>query len=134
MKFLDRLFKSKTSEPPKAPKPSEPAVTDQQIIDAMDPWTLACASGAENGSLGVHMSLDFWLSQSRENWLPAVKKVTGVSAGRIERVLRDYVSKHNGAPYSVTLAMEERRRRLAPSCVIGPGETKTFSFELKTAQ
>lgn len=116
MRFLSRLF--------------GPTVTDAEIIDAMDPWTLACASGAENGSLGVRMGFDWWLSCSRKNWVPQVTQKTGVSARRIESVLRGFVSRNSHKPYQVVLREEEQRRGQRPSAVLGPGESMTVTLNV----
>ena len=62
-----------------------------EIIAAMDPWMLACAVGAENGSIGRRMGFDMWLRLSRKNWMPEVCMKTGASELIIEATMREFV-------------------------------------------
>ena len=76
-----------------------PAVSDDEILTAMDPWTLACAVGAENGTIGVRMGFEWWLGSAQKNFAPEVAAKLGVSEGRIVRVLRGYVEANQNRHY-----------------------------------
>ena len=103
-------------------------VTDEQIITAIDPWTLACAVGAENGSIGVRMGFKHWLGRSRDNWMPAVKKkCPGASQRRIENVLRQFVRTHCDKSYGLVMQEQETIRGQEHGLVIGPGESVTMT-------
>lgn len=98
-------------------------IDDKTILDAMDPWILACAVGADTSQLGVPMTFDSWLARSRGNWMPRVASKTGAGERRIENALRAFVSKHRGHPYRVILAKLSEDRGLRAPVVVEPGQT-----------
>lgn len=101
--------------------------TDEEVIAAMDPWTLACAAGCQNGSLGMRMALDYWLRLSVANWFPELQqKLPGLQQDRAIMALREFVAANAHKPYQRVLTEVEAARGAAPSVVIGPGESVTL--------
>lgn len=107
--------------------PVQPAT----IISTMDPWTLACAVGADNGTIGTTIGFDMWLRLSRKNWMPQVQQKTRASEAEIEFALRHFVRANAAKNYRVVLREEESRRGQAPTPVLGPGESMTITVPLE---
>jgi hypothetical protein len=108
---------------------SPPVLTNEQIIDAMEPWTLACAVGAENGTIGSCMGYDMWLQVSAVNWLPATQsKLNGASVRAIKNALRAFVTENFNKNYMVVLREQEQKRGMNPAPVLGPGESMTITI------
>lgn len=105
-----------------------PSIPDDQIIAAMDPWTLACAVGAENGTVGVHIGFETWLLLSRGNWMAAVVTSTGAAESRIEAALLAFVSANKAQHMNSVLREQETKRGLPHVPVLGPGESMTVSI------
>jgi len=106
--------------------------SDDAIIAALDPWTLACAVGADNGTVGGrYMGFDLWLDLSKQNWLPEAKERLGFLTGtRIIAALRSYVAANRHLHMSAVMAMEQQKRGQHPSPVLGPGESMTIEVPL----
>lgn len=107
-----------------------PSVHPDDIISAMDPWMLACAVGAENGSIGTSIGFDMWFRLSKENWMPEVVRTSGASERQIEGALRAFVARNSSKNYQTVLRNEEAIRGRAPSPILGPGESMTVSVPL----
>lgn len=110
------------------------APTDRDILAAFEPWTLACAVGAENGTVGTSMGFEMWFQCSRKNWLPKVRGFVNASDTRIKSVLQTFVSANVHKDYRAVLREEEAKRGIRPSCVLGPGESMTVTVPLKIGE
>lgn len=132
MSILD-WFKTRSRKP--MPAPDKPAVsrpTDRDILAAFDAWTLACAVGSENGTIGLsYGGLDTWLRLSKPNWMPKVQGACPLaSVQEIEATLRRFVQTNKAKNYQMVLREQESARGLRPSCVLGPGESMTLTVPL----
>lgn len=105
-----------------------PPPRDEKIIRAIEPWMLACAVGAENGTTGSICGFDMWFRISRENWVQRVKARTGASEKQIEKTIRAFVAANKSRHYQEVLEQYEAERGSKPSMVIGPGESKTVTM------
>jgi hypothetical protein len=101
--------------------------TNEEIIARLEPWVLACAVGAANGSIygkiGApgRLNLNLWLlCVNRSDWN------TGVSEAKTEAALRRYVSLHRHQHMNDVLHEEETRRGMKHSVTLGPGESMTI--------
>lgn len=107
--------------------------TDNEIAAKLEPWTLACAVGAANGTIygpgqGGMLTLDLWLHcVQRKKW----QSLTGVSDARTEKAIRSYVKLHRHQHMNDVLREEEARRGITPSVVLGPGESMTVTASIK---
>lgn len=120
------FFKRSASSPPPVPPASA-----EQIIGAFDPWTLACAVGATNGTVGVCIGYNAWLSLSRKNWMPQVKeKLHGIAEDTITGALLQYVLANSHRDHKSIFSDECEKRGHHPQPVIGPGETITIRLGL----
>ncbi len=96
-----------------------------EILSAFDPWTLACAVGVENGTIGSSVGFESWLRTSRKNWMPRVKeRLPNCRRSVIETALRGFVKENSHKPYDVVLAEEDEKRGNSPSVVLPPGESR----------
>jgi hypothetical protein len=84
-----------------------------EIIATIDPWTLASAVGAENGSIGIAIGFDSWLHLSRKNWMPQLQKTISASDAAIERALRQFVRENRARNYLSVLRAEQAKRASA---------------------
>lgn len=101
--------------------------SDERIIAAVDPWMLACAVGAENGTVGIRIGFDSWFRSSSRNWLSAAAKDSGASEQQIRSALRRFVRRNLKRHMNEVLDAECRRRGLAAPIVLGPGEEVTIT-------
>ena len=125
---------NRTGTPRKA---ENPAPSDETIISAMDSWTLACAVGSENGSIGVRYGLDLWLDMSRKNWLPKLRpKLPAATDAQIESALRRFVEKNTIKDFRVVLKEQDEKRGKSYSepLMIGAGETVEVSVGFDAEQ
>lgn len=104
------------------------SVPRERIIGAMKPWTLCCAVGAENGSIGSTIGFDMWLRLSKKNWMLAVEKCSGASERQIEAALRTFVAANKHKNCNMVLNEVTEQRGLAKSVVLGPGESMTVTL------
>lgn len=126
--LLDWLFGRVSPAVPVAPTaPAPPEPSERDILAAFKPWTLACAVGAENGSIGTSMGFETWLRISQENWIDEVSAKSLARPPAVADVLRRYVHEHRAEPYTAVLRNEERKRGLREACVLGPGESMQIS-------
>lgn len=106
----------------------------EEITSKLEPWTLACAVGASNGTIYASgqrglLNLKTWLRLvNRDGW----QHLTGASMGRIDAAIRVYVRANQHKHMNAVLREEEQRRGLQPSITIGPGES--VRFEIKGAR
>lgn len=105
-------------------------VPSERVIAAMDPWTLACAVGAENGSGGMAIGFDMWFRLSRKNWLPELVAKTCAAPSIIESALRGFVSANRHRDMMEVMREQEAARGLPSAPVLGPGESMTISVAL----
>lgn len=99
---------------------------DDEIILKLDPWLLACAVGAMNGSMygavgtrGI-MDFDVWiLLVNKDKW----RKRTGKPDVVVEQVLRRYAEAHRSEPMEFVLRGEEKKRGKIPSIMLRSGES-----------
>ena len=86
--------------------------TTAEITAKLDPWLLACAVGAKNGSIygpirsrGL-ITFDTWLSVvNRDKW-----QDIGFTVAAIEKALRAYAVEHSSLDIEAVLKMEQTRR------------------------
>lgn len=104
-------------------------VPNQTIIDAIDPWVLACAVGAKNGTIGFK-GYSYWFHRSWPSWGPDVCAKTGAWPYQVRRALRWFVAWRPMTPYDVVLRQVERERGLPESNVIAPGGTMDIVIEI----
>lgn len=106
---------------------------NNDIIAKLNPWLLACAVGAMNGSIygavGASGLMDF------DSWLRLVRRddwqaLTGVPDSVTEQALRSFAVANKHRHMAEVCADEERRRGLQPAPILGPGESMTVSFPL----
>lgn len=95
----------------------------EKIIAAMDPWTLACAVGAENGSIGTSMGFDMWFEIAAKNFAPKVMTKTNSSFNAVKKALRAYVDANQHLDYAIVLKTVTAARNLPQAVVLGPGES-----------
>jgi len=105
--------------------------THDEIIAAFDPWTLACAVGAANGTIGVSMGFEWWLTLAEPNFIDKV--LNRVKATREEAVgaLRTYVKANVAYNYETILRREETKRGLPSAPVLGPGESMVIKIPVE---
>jgi hypothetical protein len=108
----------------------QPAVPDEQIIGAIDPWMLACGAASENGSLGARIPWDSWYRLSVGSWMPKVQAVTGASEPAIKAAFERYRDENCHLHYQSIMRREEASRGMKPSVVLGPGESITVEIPL----
>lgn len=104
---------------------------ETDITSFFTPWTLACAVGAENGTIGVQIGFERWCSLSRKNWLPEIQKKTGLSSSRIMGALSAYVCENQHLNYKEVLNRESDKRGEPRHTTIGAGETLTVGASFK---
>lgn len=115
-KLLEKLFKT---------------VSHQEIIDAIDPWILSCAVGAAtNQWQASRLNLELWITLSKRNWVPEVRRKTGASESRILEAIRNYVTQNKHRNYKEIHATESERRELKHGPILGPGESMTISVNI----
>lgn len=66
------------------------AIGDEQIIAAIDAWTLRCAVTAENGTNGMAISFDDWFRRSAQNWVHEVVETTGADQRMIRAAIHKF--------------------------------------------
>lgn len=126
-----KLFKWFKSSPKEIFTTIAVAATDEQIIMAMDPWTLACATGAENGTVeGLSCGFDMWLSLSKKNWMPKVLSTIKCTDRGVESALRRFVARNVAKHYRQVLSEQTALRGQPSPLVLGPGESGTMSIGL----
>jgi hypothetical protein len=108
---------------PKAATGWDAMMLDQSIIDAFEPWSLACAVGCDNGTIGALYGFEMWRRQSQPNWMPEVKQRVDdkVSEEQIIRVLEYFVACNRVKHWRVVFAEENERRGIPDPIVIEPG-------------
>lgn len=105
---------------------SKPSYSDDEILRAFEPWTLACAVGSENGSLGARMGYQYWLSRSQPNWMPGIRaRLHGVRERRVLEALEGFVRANIGRDYRDVLEAESAARGEIAGAILGPGESTT---------
>lgn len=96
----------------------EPA-SSEEIIRAFDPWTLACAVGAKNGTVGSPMGYEMWRKLSEPNWMPKARARCGASERAIGAALKEFVSANEHLDMIDVLRAEQKKRGLPISRVAG---------------
>lgn len=81
--------------------PFAKSVPAPDIIAAMEPWTLCCAVGAKNGTIGSAIGFDMWLHLSRKNWMPKIVAKTGATERAIESALTAFVEANQDKSYRI---------------------------------
>jgi hypothetical protein len=106
--------------------------SDGEIIGRLNPWVLACAVGAANGSIYGKIGASSILNLN--SWLLCVNRSgwnTGVSKAETEAALRRYVSLHLHQHMNDVLMEEETQRGMKPSVILGPGESMTIKVPIR---
>jgi hypothetical protein len=85
-------------------------VSDEHIINSIDPWTLACAVGAENGTGGRRYGFNMWYRHLHKDQLLQVSATLGVTERRIKKVLKRFATQNNGQHMNSVL-QELRQKR-----------------------
>ena len=85
-------------------------VSDERIINAIDPWTLACAVGAVNGTAGRRYGFNMWYRHLHKDQLVQVSVALGVTERRIKKVLEQFATQNNGQHMNSVL-QELRQKR-----------------------
>jgi hypothetical protein len=85
-------------------------VSDERIINAIDPWTLACAVGAVNGTAGRRYGFNMWYRHLHKDQLVQVSAALGVTERRIKKVLKQFATQNNGQHMNSVL-QELRQKR-----------------------
>lgn len=109
-------------------------ITDEEILNKLDSWTLSCAVGAENGSIygavGSRGAIDL------ERWLRLVNTekwdslTGGIGHSRVRSALRNFAKANSSRHMNEVDADENRQRNLAPSLILGPGESITLECSI----
>jgi hypothetical protein len=104
------------------------SLDEDRIICTCDPWTLACAVGAVNGTNGLAIDYDHWFKLSQSNWLPEIQHQTGASVAEIRTAVHNFAkaNKHlhlHNALHSICAA-----RGLPSPIALTPGESATLQF------
>src|ERR1700730_12671741 len=92
------------------------ARTQDQIIAAIDPWVLACAVGALNGScyatVGSQRMINFdnRLRMIQKHWLPRITEFTGTSDGQVINALKAFTEKNRHMDMCEVLVEVQRSR------------------------
>lgn len=131
-RFFRDLFPTDIPQSAAPHKPSEPESPRlDEVTSKLEPWVLACAVGAMNGSIygavGARGLMDFdtWLSLvRRDDW----KALTGVADSITERALRAFATANQHRHMNEVCRDEEIKRGLKPAPILGPGESMTVSF------
>lgn len=105
---------------------SSPA--EQDIIAAIDPWILACAVGAQNGSTGSSMGYSYWFDESKKNWLVNTMFKTKATEGEVRAALTRYVLLQGAKHYKLVFEEENRIRGTVPELILGPNEAVTITM------
>ena len=112
--------------------PTPPAVTDEQILQAISSWMLACAVGALNGSSGWRYGYNSWFDCCRNTWVLGVCATMKVTPGRVQNALLHYATQHQSEHYTDTLRRENQMRGEKTAMVLGPGESATRNLTLRS--
>ncbi len=118
---------------PTVTAPMEP--THEEILLRLNnPWLLACAVGAMNGSIyggvgsrGV-INFDSWLRLVRRNdW----RNLTGVDDTLTEDALRSFATANKSRHMNEVLHEQETKCNISPSVTLGPGESISVTVPLR---
>jgi hypothetical protein len=110
--------------------------SDAEIIAALDSWALACATGANNGTMGAPGStfsrphFDLWWMCAEENIVLDCQKKISVTSSQIKQALKNYAVHNASKTLKQVMAEQEKLRGLPPSLVLGPGESASFSVNI----
>lgn len=84
------------------------------IIGAFDPWTLACATAAQNRTNNMWFGFDSWLRISEKNWMPEMRaRIPAVSERKINDALRRFVESQKDKDLYQVMEEVQTQRGLA---------------------
>lgn len=98
----------------------KPAITDAEIMAAVDPWMRFCAVSAYNGTLSTsgNMTFKLWLSCCQDTWVGEVAAKVGVSLSRVNNATRKFAK-----------ANADREEELEQE--LRPGESMTIPIHVR---
>lgn len=104
----------------------EPCRSENRIVAACDPWTLACAIGAVNGTNGMAANFDSWFRLSQSNWVPEIQTKTGASVGEIKSAVHHFAKQNRGLCLINAVREICVARGLPQAPVLAPSESFTI--------